>query len=259
VHLRSALVSALLLAGCHPVAPPAPDVADPAALLARARAEAAPSPAFAQFSAVLTTPQQSMSLSGTLVVAPPDRFRVELRGPIGPAQVIVTCNGKDVSAFIAPKNTYYRAYDADGTLGRLLAGGEGLRGAAVATSLLLGRLPELPTAPTLTAVGPVATAAWTRSDGASFNAGFESRFGHLVDARATDAHGVVLFSGAWEPAASPTALRVKLPTLGASADVRFDAWQAASPADAAFQLEPPPGAIVKVLDLSGAPEAEPAR
>lgn len=245
---------ALTLAACHPVAPPAPTVVDPAALIGRARAEAEPAPAYAPFTVVLTTREQTLTLSGTLIVSPPNRFRVELRGPIGPAQVIITCNGTDVAAYVAPKNQYYRATDADGTLGRLLAGGDGLHGATVATSLLLGRLPVLPTEPALTASGPVATSTWTRSDGASFTAGIESRTAHLVEARATDPAGQLLFSGAWEPAASPTALVVKLPTLGAAADVRFDPWRPATPTDAAFILEPPAGASVRELDL-GAPSA----
>ena len=252
---RSALPILAVLAACHPVKLPAPDVVDPAALVARAYAEPPPTPAYAPFTAVLTTADQTLSLNGTLVVSPPDRFRVELRGPIGPAQVIVTCDGKDVSAYIAPKNRYYHATDADGALGRLLAGGDGLHGATVATSLLLGRLPTLPGEPTLTAAGPVATTTWRRADGASFAAGIESGTAHLVDARATDAAGVLLFSGAWEPAPAPTTLRVALPTLRATADIRFDDWKPATPTDAAFVLAAPPGAIVGDLDLA-APPAE---
>lgn len=245
---RLLVLAPLLLAGCKPRDLPAPDVTDAPGLYARAVAEAPGGAVYAPFDVVLALPDQRLTLNGGLVVSPPGRFRVELKGPIGPAQLIVTCDGTAVRAWVAPKNQFYVADDADGALGRLVGGAPGLHGAAVAASLLLGRVPDLGAAPALRAAGPVATARWAREDGAAFEAGLDSRTAHLVDARATDASGQLLFSGAWKPGAeNPDALLVHLPTLGASADVRFGAWAPATPTDAAFLMEAPAGAQVKPL------------
>lgn len=247
------LPALLLLTGCPVVLPAAPDVVDPAALFERARTEPSPPSSYATFSTVITVGAQRLTANGTLVVSPPDRFRVELRGPIGPAQLVVTCNGHDVRAYVASENTYYIAVDADGALGRVLGAGEAVRGAAAATSLLMGRLPALDTVPALSASGSVATATWTRADGARLALGVDSRTAHLTDATATDASGVLLFSGKWAPDAWPTALGVRLPSLGVAADLRFNEWKGASPTDAAFLLVPPQGSTVRDLTLSPPP------
>ncbi len=239
----------LFLGSCKPVEAPRLDVIDPAALYARALAEPRPSSMYANFDAVIAAPGQRLALNGTLVVSPPDRFRVELRGPIGPVQLVVTCDGKDVRAWVAPKNSFYQADNADATLGKLLGAGQEVHGAAVATSLLMGRVPTLPVSPELGAAGPVATARWARADGASFSLGIDGRTAHLIDARATDEKGVVLFSGAWVPGEWPRALNVVLPTLEASADVSFGKWAPATPTDAAFRLTAPTGSLLVPLVL----------
>jgi len=239
-----------LSVACKPVALPAPDVTDVSGLHARALAEPPPGPSYVGFDALLTAPGQRLALDGLLVVSPPDRFRVELKGPIGPAQVIVTCDGTDVRAWVAPQNKLYLAEDADASLGALLGGGADLRGAAVATSLLLGRVPDLGTAPVLTAVGPIGQAAWARPDGARLLVGIDGRTAHLVDARAEDSGAAPLFLGTWKPAAAgPEALTVRLPSLEVSVDVRFKAWSPATPTDAAFRMEAPAGAVVSPLSL----------
>ncbi|MSQ03944.1 MAG: hypothetical protein EXR71_18990 [Myxococcales bacterium] len=245
-----AAATLILLCACKPVEAPRLDVTDPAALFARALAEPPPPAMYAHFDAVIAAPGQRLALNGTLVVSPPDRFRVELRGPIGPAQLVMTCDGRDLRAWVAPKNSFYQADDADGTLGGLLGVGDGVHGAAVVTSLLMGRMPSLPMAPELTAAGPVATARWARADGATFSLGIDGRTAHLVDARATDERGRVLFSGAWVPGEWPRALNVVLPTLDASADVRFGDWAPATPTDAAFRLTAPPGSVAVPLVLT---------
>ncbi len=239
----------LLLASCKPVVPPSPVVADPAPLVARAQAETLPGPVYATFGAVIRTPDQTLSVQGTLVIAAPDRFRVELRGPIGPAQVVLTCNGQDASVWVAPKNTFYAVPEANAALGDLLGGGAQIAGATVATQLLLGRLPSLPGEPTLSAAGSVARVAWTRPDGARFEAGIDSATAHLVSARATNAAGVLLLNADWKPGVFPAAMRLELPTLGVQADVQFHEWNTASPTDAAFEGAAPEGSIEKVLHL----------
>lgn len=246
----------LALTACKPVLPTSPLVADPAPLVARAQAEPAAAPVYSNFSAILQLPDQSMSLQGTLLVQAPDRFRIELRGPIGPAQVIVTCNGTDATTWIAPQNNFVLLPDANAIFGSLLGAGEGVSGAAAATSLLLGRMPILPGTPTLGASGSVATAAWARADGARFEASVDSRTAHLVGARATDAAGALLLQGEWLPGDFPTTMTVKLPTLGVQADIRYAEWKPAAPDPALFIGVAPPGARIKTLDLS-APQPEP--
>ena len=240
----------LLASGCKPVVAPSPLVLDAVALVARAVAEPAPGPTYGSFSALLRLPGQSVSLQGTLLVSAPDRFRVELRGPIGPAQVIVTCNGQDATLWLTPKNTFSSIPDANAILGGLVGAGEGVGGSAVAASLLLGRLPALPGAPVLRAAGSVATSTWVRDDGAIFEAGIEGGTGHLVSARALDASGLLLMNASWEAGPFPSAMRVELPTLGVVADLRFSSWGAATPADTLFEGAPPEGAVLKVLDLA---------
>lgn len=244
----------LMAVGCPVVLPASPDVVDPAALFDRARTEPAPASSYSTFSTVITTGDRRLTANGTLVVSPPDRFRIELRGPIGPAQLVVACDGHDVRAYVASENTYYIAENADHMLGQILGAGEGVRGAAAATSLLMGRLPALASVPALSASGSVATATWMRADGARLALGLDSRTAHLTDATATDSAGTLLFSGKWAFDVWPTAFGVRLPTLGAAADLRFNEWKGASPADAAFLLEPLPGSTVRALTLSPAPQ-----
>ena len=251
---------AILLSGCHPVVPPRPDVADPAGVLARATSEAPSGPVYAPFSAVIGAKGQKITASGMLVVSPPDRFRVELRGPIGPPQLIVTCNGTDLHAWVAGKNTYYSGSLADSSLDGLLGlGGEHVEAGAAAVRLLLGRLPEIPGTPTLSARGPVAAAAWASNGLGSLELGLDGATAHLVQARATNAAGTVVFSAAWEPgAAYPSALTAQLPTLEASADLRFGEWAAATPPDAAFDLPAPEGSVLAPLRLTSDVPPSPA-
>lgn len=248
--MKRPLLAFPLLAACKEVKPTSPAVADPAALVARAHAEPAATPVYSAFSALLRLPDQTVSLQGTIVLGPPDRFRVELRGPIGPAQVIVTCNGTDATAWIAPKNTFGTLPNANGSFGTLLGAGEGVGGAAVAASLLLGRLPQLAGTPDLRAAGSVATSIWTRGDGARFEASIDSLTAHLVTAHATDKQGVLLLDAAWEPGAFPASMHVNLPTLGVVADVNYTEWKPAAPDPALFEGVAPEGAVLKTFDLA---------
>ena len=232
-----------MVVGC-PKAPPALHLADnPAEALVRAYAEAAPGPVYAQFSAVVVTPNSRFTAAGTLVVSAPNRFRIELRGPIGPPQLVITCDGTAVHAYLAPKNTYFASDDASAALSAILGVGSG-DGAAVVTSLLLGRVPALP--PVSRVEG--AMLVWTRDDGARLSMSVDQDTAHLVSATALTADGTVQFRGDWTPAAFPTALHAELPGLGASADLSFEQWNVAAPLDAAFSLAAPDGA--KIVPLS---------
>lgn len=233
----------LLLAACPRSEPVLVLDADPAALLGRARAEAPPGPVYAPFSAVVTTRDSKFNASGTLLVVAPDRLRLELKGPIGPPQVVVACDGERVRAYVAPKNLFVEAH-ADDDLGRLL-GVDGVDGAALATSLLLGRVPAMGAEPTLSSRPP--GLAWTRPDGAAFSLVLDAATAHLAAARAVGPAGEVLLDATWVPGAFPEALDLALPSLSTAASVKFGAWGAAAPSDAAFVLTAPEGAEVRGL------------
>lgn len=223
---------------------------NPTEALARAWAEAASGPVYAQFSAVVATPESRFTALGTLVVSPPNRFRIELRGPIGPPQLVVTCDGTAVRAYLAPKNTFYESLDASTALGSLW-GAEGIDGAAVATSLLLGRVPAMPGTPTVEGTSLV----WTRFDGARVALSMDQTTAHLTAVDAAGADGTRSLRANWTPGAYPQALHAELPTLGAAADLSFNEWQVAAPTDAAFQLAAPEGAKRVPIRL-GAPQIE---
>lgn len=244
------MLSLALLAGC-PKPGPVVVAADavPEDVMERARAEAAPGPVYSNFTAVLSTENGRVTASGTLVVAAPNQFRVELRGPIGPPQLVVACDGTAVRAFVASKNTWYESLDANRDVGALLGAGD-LPGAAIATALLLGRLPPIPEAPVLSAAGPVANLSWARSDGAALSIGLDGATAHLVDAHAQNAAGERLLDAAWVPGVWPEGLTLSLPTLKAGADVRFGSWQPATPTPAAFTLPQPLGSTALPFPFS---------
>jgi len=233
----------LALLGCPRGGPALTFEADPAALLGRARAEAAPGAVYAPFSAVLAMKDNRVTAGGNVVVVAPDRFRVELRGPIGPPQLVVACDGDMVRAYLAPKNLFVEA-SADAGLATVL-GAEGGDGARVATSLLLGRVPILPGEPTLVPSPP--GLQWSRGDGAAFSVVLDAATAHLAAARANDTAGRPLLDATWTPGAFPGALNVTIPSLTVSADVKFGEWSPASPSDAAFVLARPEGAETRSL------------
>ena len=235
------MMSLWLLAACPRPEPTVSLQADPAALLGRARAEAVPGPVYAPFSASVTTRDNKFNASGTLLVVAPDRFRLELKGPIGPPQLVVACDGEDLRAYVAPKHLFVEA-GADEGLATVL-GVDGLDAAVLATSLLLGRVPFMGVEPALVASPP--GLSWTRPDGASVSVVFDAATAHLAAARAVDAAGVLLLDATWEAGAFPEALDVQLPSLSTAASVKFGQWQAASPVDAAFVLVKPEGAEVR--------------
>lgn len=238
-----ALGLSMALAGCPKAPPPAATAADPVAALERARAEATPGPVYAPFNAVITTPDQRLTVAGSLVVAAPDRFRIELRGPIGPPQVVITSDGKAAQAYVAPKNTYYTSNDASAALAGFL-GINDVNGAALVASLLLGRVPALPGMPSLNAAGQL---VWSREDGASITITMDEQTAHLATAEAYAAEGNRQFRADWTPGPFPVALRAELPTIHSGIDLKFGDWQAAAPTDAAFVLVIPEGSKVVPL------------
>ena len=240
---RSLLALALITSGCTPK-PGSPGVAavavaDPVALLARARAEPVSTPRDASFSVSLHTPTDDVSAQGSLVVSPPDRFRVELRGPIGPPAMVVTCDGHQLLAWATTKNQAWRADDADSALRRLTGEAAGI--AAVA-DLLLGRLPAIgePTWET-------DHYRWTGPAGEVVEARLDPATAHLLAVHATDAAGAILLDARYTPSVLPKTLDLDLPAIGARASVVFKEWQEVAPPDSAFTLTLPDTVAVTPL------------
>lgn len=248
---------ALGLAGCppKPVEPPEPLVeVSPAELLARASAEPAPGPASATFDLKLELPDQRVNAKGGLVVVPPDRFRIEVRGPIGPPQVVIVSDGTALTTWLAGKNQVYVAAEADATLAAYTGGEAGLEALA---SLLVGRLPALG-APDLVRGEGVPAYRWNGPGQSHVDVALDPRTAHLVALALADEAGAALLDARVEGADWPERLTTHLPQQGIVATLEFDAWTPAAPPDSAFVLTPPPGAEVKPLRFEGPTDGPPA-
>lgn len=250
-----ALLVCVLAAGCHHV-PAALPTQDPATLLARALAVPASEPVSNRFNIHIHTGDQDVTAWGALVVRPADHFRVEVAGPIGPPVLIVACDGADVNAFLSTKQEFYAGTGADATLRRLTGGSAGLD---VLTALLVGQLPAGLGAPAGSAAAPPYGWVWwwTSPDGSRLTATLDTRTSRLVDVDAQDPAGRVLLHAelthADPTSRYPTHLAADLPTLYASVQVNFGAWRPVAPADAAFQIQPPPGVHIRTLGPAPAP------
>ncbi|MDP2315545.1 MAG: hypothetical protein Q8P41_21785 [Pseudomonadota bacterium] len=246
--IRPAVLLPLLLAlaGCPPKAPP-PELPlgpiDPAALLERAATEAAPGPSAATFDLRVELPEQHVSAQGVVIVAPPDRFRIEVRGPIGPAQVVVVSDGTRLTTWLAGKNQVYVADQADATLSAYTGGEAGLEALA---SLLLGRLPALGTPDLLRREG-VPEFRWTGPGQSHVDATLDPRTAHLVALALADEAGAALLDARVQGREWPEELVAVLPQQRITATLEFDEWKPAAPPDTAFVLAPPPGSEVKPL------------
>lgn len=243
------LFLAAALTGCPK--PPTPEgpvqPVDPAALLARAVSEPAPGPASAQFDLRLEMPGSRINANGAVLVAPPDRFRIEVRGPIGPVQVVVVSDGKGLRTWVASNNELYTADDADAAITAYTGGEAGLEALA---SMLLGRLPPLGQ-PDLVKVDPVQGAPpsyrWTGRGESHVDAALDPRTARLVALALADEVGALLLDARVEGKDWPERLTAVLPQQKITATLEFEEWNPAEPTDAAFLLAAPPGAVVKPL------------
>jgi outer membrane lipoprotein-sorting protein len=243
--IRAAFALALL-AGCPARVPPEelpPPTLDPAQLLDRAAAEPAPGPSAAAFGLSLVLPDNRVSAQGALVVSPPDRFRIEVRGPIGPPQVVIVSDGKTLTTWLAGKNLVLREDDADGALAAYTGGKAGLESLA---SLLLGRLPPLG-APELVRRAATPGYRWSGPGESHVDVELDPRTAHLVALTLADEAGAALLSATVTGGKWPDTLEAVLPQQGIRATLDFDAWKPAAPTDATFVLVPPADAEVRPL------------
>jgi hypothetical protein len=223
---------------------------DPRALLERVTAEAPPTPASTTFGLKLDTPDQHVSASGALVVEPPGRFRIEVRGPIGPPVLVIVSDGKALYAWQAGKNTFYSGPDADSAIRAYTGGAVGLEALA---ALFTGRLPHLGPADEVADGRPEYT--WHGPGQSRLFARLAPETGRLSALSLHDEAGQDVLEAQMAGADRPSQLSVTLPTVGGKATLDMGDWRPATPPPAAFVLSPPPGAEVKPLVWT-APAAE---
>jgi hypothetical protein len=247
------MLAPLLLLACAPKAPPVlvpvtPE--SPEALLAQALGEAPPAALAAPFGVQLTTSTDRVSASGTLLYGGPDRFRVELRGPIGGPALILVSDGAGLTAWQAGPNRLLTAADADARLGAATNGAVGLETLA---AVLIGRMPALGAPSASRVVEGGAIYDWTTPDGARAEAEVDGRTARPVRVEVLGPKGDAWLAASLVPGAvgalGPDAIAVTLPTLGASAEVDYGDWAVAAPPDAAFRLPTPAGAEIVPLEL----------
>lgn len=241
----------MLLLACVPKHPPPPvPLRDPAVVVAEAQAEAPSPPVAARFSIDIERSDGTLSASGTAVLAAPNRFRVELRGPIGPPQVIATSDGTTFRAWVAQKNTIYSSDDAEAALRGWTGGAAGV-GDVVA--LLLGRMPSLGDPDTVDVSDRRPRVRWTRDDGVSVVALLDPTTAHLYSIAGTDAAGRSWLDARYEPGPYPGRLELQLPALNLKVDANFAEWQPVDPPDTAFTLPIPEGATVLPIPSAATP------
>lgn len=252
-HLFGLLAIGGVLTGCpKPLTPEGPVVVvAPDVLLARAIAEAPPGPSSTTFDLRLELPDSRVNAQGALLVSPPDRFRIEVRGPIGPPQVVVVSDGKSLKTWLAGKNELYTADEADATIASYTGGETGIEALA---SLLLGRLPALGP-PDLVQPGGEPAFRWAGRGQSHVDVALDPRTAHLAGLSLADESGAGLLTAKVEGNQWPQRLWVNLPQQGITATLEFEEWKPAQPSDAAFLLAAPPGAVVKPLLFKG-PDAE---
>jgi hypothetical protein len=248
--LRPALLglAGVLLAGCPPrvVTPPGPvPEVDPVALLARAESLPPPAPAAATFGLHVETPDKRVSASGALVVQPPDHFRVEVRGPIGPPVLVIVSDGTGLYAWEAGKNVFHTAADADAALRQETGGAAGL---GALTSLLIGRLPALRKPDAIGAMG-VPEYRWAGAGQSALSVALDPRSARLAGLALFDEAGAAVLQASVTAPDLPEHLEVRMPAMGLVARLDFDGWKPAAPPPSAFVLPAPAGAEVRPLDL----------
>lgn len=241
------------LSGCpKPVTEAPPLDVDPVTLLAQATREPAPGPSATTFDLRLVTPEQSVTANGALVVAPPGRFRIEVRGPIGPPQLVIVGDGEGVVAYLAGKNELVTVADAGARIRAYTGGDVGLD---ALSALLLGRLPALKKPDLVKPTRPPAY-RWAGPGQSHLDVTLDTRTAHLAALALADELGAPLLEADVRGKEWPERLEVRIPSKGVVAELSFGEWRPADPPAAAFTLPPPDGATVRPLDL-GAPPAAP--
>lgn len=253
------LASLLWLGACAKRGPES--AADPAELLAEARSRKLPFALRGAFSVTIHRGEAELSTRGGLVLHAPDRFRVEVLGPVGTPALIVASDGGVIDVWNAQDQVFYRGPDADAVLAELSGGAVTL---SDVVRVLTATLP-LPEAPVrsatvedrhlaLTLDAPEQTTLVARVDG---------RSGLLEEAR-VEREGATLLSASYPSARKigrtelPWEMSLSVPAIQLRVDIQMQSWDELGQVPEVFSLTPPAGAQVKDLVTSLREAAEKA-
>lgn len=212
----------------------------------------------AGFNVRLSGPGQSGSTTGALVIAAPDRVRINVQTPLSTPLLYLASDGRALHAWTQQTSTFFRGDDALAVLHELTGGAVGV---ADFVAVLTGRLPL--TDGRLLAARAVdggVQVVLEAPDGARVRAVVDPQKDLLTSlevgpgdpATAADLRDVwVRFTWPdtmrFEGRHMPEELKVEIPSLGWTLDITFHTWDAPGAVPEVFTLAPPPGATEKDL------------
>lgn len=234
------------------------------ALVAAARSRPATFALQGRFTIRLEGPGLAGTTKGALVLAQPDRFRVEVHNPVGPPMMLLASDGRALNVWVSKNNRFYRGEDASQVLQQLTGGAVQLSDVNL---LLTGGLP-LPEAEIrdlrLDEDGLVRLSL-AAPEGVSVHAALDPSTGLLRQMEVVAAP-TGLDPGVALPQAMvvvevlstmkvgdqrlPESMLVRMPTLGWTVGLDFVSWDELGQIPEVFALSPPPGAGEQ--DLVGA-------
>ncbi len=247
----------LLLAGClhrapKPEGPLPPRAANPVELWGIALSDALPGPRRADVRVQLAS---GLSARGVLAVAPPDRLRLDVFGPIGGPVLMVVSDGTALRSWQAEGNRWTVFPDADTEMGAFLPGLEAA-GLDLLVRLLLGYAPQVaPTSGT-----PDGVVAWAGPQGSEVRARLDPGTARLAEVIAGRTGGaapwlVLENTPGGLPEALPARVVVTLPGRGPTT-LSIAGWTPFTPEDSVFAVAPPPGSTVRTVHLDAEGFAE---
>jgi len=236
--------------------------ADPAALLAEARARSLPFALRGSFSVTLRRGDAEVSTRGGMVLHAPDQFRVEINGPVGTPAVIVASDGTAINVWDATKQVYYSGQNAASVLGELTGGAVSL---SDVVRVLTATLP-LPDASISTSSvdGRDLSLVMTGEQEVSVAATVDGRTSLLraLDVRRAEQTLIHLDYGRGKRVGKmilPWALKLDAPSLDLGLEIEMESWDELGQVPQVFDLRPPKGATEKDLVESLKESAEKAR
>ena len=234
---------------------------DPARFVDDLRGRSLPRVLQAGFNVRLSGPSQSGSTTGALVIAAPDRVRINVQTPLSTPLLYLASDGRALHAWTQQSATFFRGDDALAVLHELTGGAVGV---ADFVAVLTGRLPL--TDGRLLAASAVeggVEVVLEAPDGARVRAVVDPQKDLLTrlevgpgDPSTPAGLAAVWVRFTWpdtmrfEGRHMPEELKVEIPSLGWTLDITFHTWDAPGSVPEVFTLAPPPGATE--ADLVGA-------
>lgn len=240
---------------------PSGPAADPAAVLAEARARDLPFALRGAFSVTIRRGEAELGTRGGLVLHEPDRFRVEILGPVGTPALIVASDGRAIDVWNAQDQIFYHGPDAASVLAELTGGAVGL---SDVVRVLTASLP-LPDAPVRSATmedGALALAL-AGAEGVDVLARVDAKTGLLAEL-SVQRDGERLVHLAYGESKKvgrvrlPWLMSLEIPSLSLGLELDVVSWDELGQVPEVFRLTPPAGATEKDLVSSLREAAEKA-